>query len=70
MKFLYIFFTILAVLVAFLFLDRIWFGIIDMVYFWKILVTLGIVGALVTAVYFIRVEFIEDKKLKKDKYVD
>ena len=67
---LYIFFSAIVLIATLLILDQIWFGLIDGTTFWKILITDGIIGGLALAVYLLRSEFIEDKKLKKDKFVD
>ncbi len=70
MKWLYIFFSAVVLFATVLILDQIWFNIVDGKTFWKLLITDGIIGGLALAVYLLRSEFIEDRKMKKDKFVD
>lgn len=67
---MYLFFTVLGVLTTALILDQIWVGVVEFDIFWKLLITIGVVGGLVTAVYLLKNEFVEDRKMKKDKYLD
>ncbi len=70
MKHLYLFFSGIALIAVFLLLDQIWFGLVSFESFWKILVTLAIIGGGALIVFLIRNELLEDKELKKDKYLD
>ncbi len=70
MKPLFTFFVTIVIVAALLVLDQIWFGIVDTKYFWKIIITLGIIGAIAIIIFLIRNELVEDKEMKKDKFVD
>lgn len=70
MNALYIFFSIVAVITGLLLLDQLWWGIISLANFWKILATLTVITIVVTIIFLIRNELVEDKRLKKDKYHD
>lgn len=49
---------------------QMWFSLFDMVFFWKLLVTLVILGSVASFVIAIKQDLTEDKKLKDDKFID
>ncbi len=67
---LYIFYSVLAVASGVLILDQIWVGAVEPEMFWKVMITIFIVGGVVLAIQLIRNEVVEEKKQKDDGYVD
>ncbi|PIR37616.1 MAG: hypothetical protein COV35_08970 [Alphaproteobacteria bacterium CG11_big_fil_rev_8_21_14_0_20_39_49] len=67
---LYIFYSVLAVASGVLILDQIWLGVVEPEIFWKVMITICIVGGVVLAIQLIRNEVVEEKKQKDDGYVD
>ena len=61
---------VLAVAGTGLILDQIWIGLIDADLFFKLLVSVGIVGALIAFFMAVGEDFGTNKKLKDDKYID
>lgn len=49
---------------------QMWFSLFDTVFFWKLLVTLVILGSVASFVIAIKQDLTEDKKLKDDKFID
>tara|TARA_B100002019_G_C20751369_1_gene348675 strand:- start:207 stop:419 length:213 start_codon:yes stop_codon:yes gene_type:complete len=70
MRALYYFYILLAVIGALLVFDRIWFTIIDMSLFIKLMISLGVVGGLTVTIQLIRDELIVDKNDKDDKFTN
>lgn len=70
MKPLSIFYSGVVIAIGLLIIDQIWTGIVDHTTFWKIIITLVVVGGGVLAVQLIRNEMVEEKKNKDGGYVD
>lgn len=70
MKFVSISSIIILLLVGTLCLVQLWFGWFDPSIFLKVIVTFAIILAILVIVGLIRREYCEDKKMKKDGYLD
>ncbi len=70
MKPIYLFLCVLAILAALLTLDQIWFGWLSEETYFKLLISEVVIGGLVLVIYALRNEFLDDKKLKDDKFVN
>ncbi len=70
MRFIYMFFVVLAGIAAILTLDQIWFSYLTLDIYFKIIITEAVIAGLVLAAYLLKHEFLDDKKLKKDKYTN
>lgn len=68
MKPLFIFYSSLLILILFMVLDQVWFGIVPVEIFVKLVITLIIIGGLVLGIQAFRSELIEGKKDKDDGY--
>lgn len=49
---------------------QMWFHIFDALIFWKLLVTLVVVGVSISLVIALKQDLGDEKKMKDDKYVD
>jgi hypothetical protein len=47
-----------------------WFDVVSWAVFIKLTITLGLLMVLALAVALIKREYVDDKKLRKDKYID
>ena len=61
---------ILIVLGTILFLLQMWFSCFDAEFFIKMMITLGVLLLASVAISLIRREYVNDKKLKDDGYID
>jgi len=59
-----------AVLSVGLILAQMWFTLFPAEIFWKLLVTLVLLGALVSFLIAVKQDLSEEKKLRDDKYLD
>jgi hypothetical protein len=55
---------------AALVLLQLWFDLFNDLVFWKLIVTLGVLGLVASFVIAIRVDMDEEKKMKDDKFVN
>lgn len=62
--------VVIVVLGAALVLAQMWFNIFSLEIFWKLLVTLVIVGSVASFIIAIKQDLTDDKKLKDDKFLD
>lgn len=62
--------VVLTILGAALVLAQIWLSLFETVVFVKLLVTLLIVGGVVTFIIAVKSDMSDEKKLKDDKYLD
>lgn len=60
----------IAVVAAIVAIIQIWAPFLDSVIFWKILMTLGIVGLVAGFLIVVQLDFSENKRLKDDNYID
>ena len=63
-------FLLLAVSYAGIFLYALWTGAMENSWFWKLTVTYAVLGVLLGFIYLVRREFIDDTRMKNDKYMD
>ena len=70
MRALYLFFAVMTLAATVIIFDMIWTRQIPPATAWKLLLTIGLFSGLVGGVYILRNEFLEEKKQKKDKYID
>lgn len=63
-------FILLAVSYAGFFLMQMWAEVFDHEFFIKLSITYAVIGALLAAVYLIRREFMTEKEMKKNNYLD
>ena len=68
MRTLYYFYIALAVISAVLVLDQVWVGALDKAIFFKLLITLGVIGGVAVAIQLIRDELIQQKQDRDDKF--
>ena len=68
MKPLFIFYSALLAIILGLILDQVWSGIVPIVLFWKLIITIVIIGGLVIGIQSFRSELVQDKKDKDDGY--
>jgi hypothetical protein len=68
MRNLYYFYIALAVISALLVLDQVWVGALDKAIFFKLLITIGILGGVAVAIQLIRDELIQQKQDRDDKF--
>jgi hypothetical protein len=62
----------LLIFVAWVFMAllQLWFGILSSAMFWKLTITAGALFIVVLAIALVVREYIADKKLKEDGYID
>lgn len=60
----------LVIVAAVLLLVQLWFESISWMIFWKLLVTIVIVGLVISFVIAVMADFSSEKSLKDDKYLD
>jgi hypothetical protein len=70
MKPLFIFYSTILFAIVTLILDQVWFQYVPIVVFWKIFITLTIIGGLMLAIQAVKSEVIEEKKQKDDGYTN
>lgn len=62
--------VVIVVLGAALVLAQMWFNIFSLEVFWKLLVTLAIVGSVASFIIAVKQDLSDEKKLKDDKFLD
>lgn len=62
--------VVLVLAGAALVLLQMWFHIFDATIFWKLLVTLVIIGSVASFIIAVKQDLTDEKKLKDDKYLD
>ena len=62
--------VLLILLAALMMIGQLWFAWFDMVFFWKLLATIVILGLVISFLIAVLTDFSDEKSMKDDQYLD